>query len=409
MSDAELSTATSGASFSGLLERSRPAVICLFYSACVLMIAWTAKPFYNGDLIGYMGTAKSWELAGPEAIQKDTYAELKAHAPPNAYNDMMNASVPDSLQYKIAADPEIFRQILTAYQVRPLYPALIAVVDSLGSNMVDASVLVSKAAYVGIGILLLVWLSRLLPMVTAAIVGALIMALPMNIQLAQCSTPDALSFFFYLLAIYFAVEKKSFAIALLIEAVAITARQDNIIFFGMLSLWALLVSRERKTLLLPLMAAGVAIYFTLKWWTGYYSYQALFYMAFIDTMLHPLDFDQTVSLAVHVEVVVNRALVSLGLLPHHGTGLKKLDPFFPFVALNLMLLVYAREGLRRYRPYAILAFVNAGNLLVHYLLFPISSPRFVDGMYIVTLISLLALFGRAAPSRVEAGFRASVP
>jgi hypothetical protein len=67
------------------------AALCLF--AAVLTIdLWLAKPFYNWNLLGYVGVAIAYTENTPDAIHRQAFFAVKAHVPHASYHRLTTAN-----------------------------------------------------------------------------------------------------------------------------------------------------------------------------------------------------------------------------------------------------------------------------------------------------------------------------
>ena len=109
---------------------------------------WRVTPYYNWDIIGYVGVAYSFVEDKAELVHTKTYSEIKENVPSSQYSLLIGQGSGSKL-YKsaVARNPENFVQQLPFYSVKPLYPTLMLLLKWLGIDLVSASVLISQTSY----------------------------------------------------------------------------------------------------------------------------------------------------------------------------------------------------------------------------------------------------------------------
>src|ERR1041384_8150834 len=117
-------------------------VVYVLFVAAILVYA-TARPAHNVDLIHYVGVALADSGLEGDELHARTYSTLRSAVPPDDYQRLIETS---PYLHQMSADSESFRQNLPFFLVKPLYPALMAILARLGLDLVSASLAISVAA-----------------------------------------------------------------------------------------------------------------------------------------------------------------------------------------------------------------------------------------------------------------------
>src|SRR5690606_25574303 len=149
-----------------------------------------AEPYYNWDMLGYIGVAERLGGATAAEAHRRAYDLAYRHAPPAQYSWLVEGG---PYQQAVAADPVAFEQQLPFYRVKPAYPLLILGLDRLGVDPVRGSVWISRVAYLGIGVVAFIWQIGFLSPLGALATTWGVMSVQVALEAAQLSTPDALS------------------------------------------------------------------------------------------------------------------------------------------------------------------------------------------------------------------------
>jgi len=266
---------------------------CLALAALISVTYATAlaqRPLYNWDLVPYVAVALIDAGEPSDGVREKTYAIVKQSVPPEAFEFLSGGSEykkppynlgPD-YRYTVAHDSKIFADQLPFYTVKPVYPALIALLYKAGVNPVTASIAISAAAYAAICLLLYIWISRWLNATISLLITALISLNPFLTMLAPLSTPDSLSVFALLLGTFFLIETGFLMAGAIIFVLAILIRPENIIYAFIFLLY-LAAARKMALINVSLMlGAAVAVYLVDTRLTHNYGRTILFYFNFFD-------------------------------------------------------------------------------------------------------------------------------
>lgn len=350
------------------------------YALLIAINLYRAPPAWDWDLIGYVGVAHAVDSHDPVSVHAATYGEIRAHVPADRYARLVDPA--DPLRLAIAEDPEALHGMLPLYSVKPLYPALMVVLGRAGQSYVDAAMQIPRVAFVGIAVMLALWLRRLLPLLPALLVAGLLVSFSPLLKLAQYATPDSLSVLLMLGCFYLAIERRAPQVALCVGIVALLARPDNIAFFVPLALlvWWWHPPQRRSLALLGL--AGVGTYLAQSALSGNPGWAVTFYRSFL-TLSPYAGLDGT-------SVPLTLSTWAGTLIRQYTEMLFQRDWVLLFLPLAAALLVDRARRTGATDRYAGLLAVNIVNIGVHLLAFPRELDRFLIGAYLAILISMLA-------------------
>lgn len=324
---------------------------------------------YNWDIIPYNVLALIWDGQTIQEAHAAIYGALREAAPPTQMRLLAPPTYP--FRWEASTSPEMFAQQLPFYGVKPLYPAAIWLLYQTGMSPLLASAVVSGAFYVGCIVVAVLWLRLILPTSLALAVAAVIFTRATIVQVAFQPTPDSMSAFAVLLAFYLAV-RRSFPAALLIAAIAVLIRPDNVI-------WALLlcgyVALERRSIGIGagVLVAGLFVAVTHH----AYPWPTFFYHTFIDRVLDPETFVSPYTFKDYVAFYAEQIPEKLAI--SH------------FLKATLVLGTLC-VGLRIWRhgwrdAYALLTAIVMLHMSVHFAIMPAALTRHMMPFYVVILIA----------------------
>src|SRR5690606_37830950 len=193
-----------------------------------------AEPYYNWDMLGYIGVAERLGGATPAEAHRRAYDLAYRVAPPEQYAWLVEGG---AYQQAVAADPAAFEQQLPFYRVKPAYPLLMLGLDRLGLDPARGSVWISRIAYLGIGVVAFVWLASFLSPFAALATAWGIMSVQVALDAAQLSTPDALSTVVVLTALWLVFERQNFGRGVLLLLLSLAIRPDNLLWLLAVAAW----------------------------------------------------------------------------------------------------------------------------------------------------------------------------
>ncbi|HWC16918.1 MAG TPA: hypothetical protein VG498_07875 [Terriglobales bacterium] len=228
------------------------------FSALLFVLTLIAylTPYYDWDLVAYVGSAIALHEYDSRAIQHEAYSALERELSQEDYTDIASGS---DFRREVAQNPDSFRQQLRFYQIRPLYIWLLAALHAAGLGFVAATRVISAAAFLLIGAVLFFFMCRYVKDSHATIAVLLLLITPVLFTSARTGSPDAISALVVLTGTFAIVERDHllFGAALLLLSLAL--RTDNIIFALLLFASVALVKTSSKARVITACAAVLAV------------------------------------------------------------------------------------------------------------------------------------------------------
>jgi hypothetical protein len=249
------------------------ALLVVFYAAY-----YAQRPVYNWDMVPYIAVALIDSGQAVDTAYQAAYAAIETAVPAATVRQLKGTRN----EHLIAIDPSRFVALLPFFTVKPIYPALIAVLHAGGIGLVTASVVISAVSYGLICLLLYVWLAPWMPIGIGVAAMALLSLSPFLTPIAQLSSPDALSALVVLAAMFLIIERGVFSGGAALLVVAIAVRPENILLCGIGLLYLAASRHLGVTRLLLFAVAAFALYAAISAWAGNYGWKTLFYFAMVD-------------------------------------------------------------------------------------------------------------------------------
>ena len=240
-------------------------------------VYFASRPDYDWDTLAYSAIALRESGTPVTRIHDEAYKALGDVMPPDQFKAVIgHGNVDPEFRHTVASDSNSFLAQLPFYDVKPVYPALMAALHDAGLGLLNSGLAISAAAYFGIGILLYVWFCRWMSPFVAFGTMALFVLNPFLVLLARNIGPDILSLFTLLLGVYLAIERDRPVASALVFVASIAVRPENLIFAGVFLLYLGWIGRlSPSRILLSLAAAGV-LYIGLAKLSGNYGWKTLF-------------------------------------------------------------------------------------------------------------------------------------
>jgi hypothetical protein len=353
--------------------------------ACLLVLNLVGtRPYCNWDALAYTATVYAWEGNLPDEVHALAYAEFERVCPSDA------AGSRTAYEEAVAASPTALAEQLPFYTIKPIYPALIWVLNAAGLDPMQAGRIVSVMGYVGVGALVMLWLRSFLRPLGAATLAWLLMSLTFAVDLARLSTPDGLSTAVVLAALYavFLARRPLLGLALLVGSVAI--RPDNLFWLAVVAGYLLLRDPPRRAQAVAAGALGLALYVGLSGWSGAYGWTTQFHHTFVERLIFPATFEP-----------------SLGLLDYAWIYLRETHPANQPLFLGLLVLVGGCAAALRLRagatgdPWTEILFVTAAYMAVRWLFWPEDDRLFAAAYFIIVLTAVRTAFDRGGERTVS--------
>ena len=369
-------------------QRVHVGVACMFVLGVVYLQLQRHEPFYNWDIIPYIGIAQVWSGKDLNEAHAATFALVEQEVSPSRYADLVGRN---DYRQGVFDNPDYFHKQFPFYSVKPAYPILLLLLDKLGVDMVSASVGISRACYVLTGLLLLAWTWRYMPPLPAAMIAAALLSTSIVLQLALFSTPDALSVLVMLLGIFLLAELRMEPAAWTLLVVAVLIRPDNVALISVFAAWALIFSDlGRKTVGVALLSS-VGIYLLVNFLSGNYGWAIHFFHSIYGGVLDPAARD------VHLTLQQYMGIYGALTRPHYA-------PFtWLFLALNLLLLIRCVQKCGIGNIWTGLLASNLVYVVLHWIAHPIEKDRTLVLAFLLVFCSIFAGHNTpaAAGRRVE--------
>lgn len=178
-------------------------------------------------MLAYMALAVSVDHHDPGFAHDTVYRIAKQQLPTAVYGQLADGGL--DFRKRMLEDPVEFQSKMPFYVVKPLYTRMVYYLYKAGVPLIPATVLPSVIFYFMIAVLLVFWMIRWLHFFLALGVSCLIMLSAPMWELVRTSSPDCLSAFLLLCALFFMIERKSSLVAFLFLLLSVFARLDNII------------------------------------------------------------------------------------------------------------------------------------------------------------------------------------
>lgn len=320
------------------------------------------RPNYVWDNLAYVAIALEHAGIPRDQLHAVTFGLFHDYAPQGAYDAMTGNLTEGALaastgttalgdlafREEMANSSDKFLAQLPFFEVKPVYPALMTILYEFGINPITAGMIISVAAFFGIGMVLFFWFAEWMPAFAALCVMALLVINPWLILQARNVGPDILSVFLLLLGAYLAFGYRDRdtgegmagrpLLAAVMFLVAVAVRPENILY----AVVFLLYLGVRRSLTIRgtafLLCGTFVIYFAITLLTGSYGWSTLFHYTFINRT-------QALGSGPHAMRLLDYINFYLGRLDRIVLGQGEL-PVFALVALGGILLKFGFQPLR---------------------------------------------------------------
>ncbi|WP_425642649.1 hypothetical protein ACPUEK_05965 [Marinomonas gallaica] len=375
-----------------LEKRGRVSASLLCYGTIItLYVVYLSQyPFYNWDIIPYVGSVLSIDINDKNTLQTTTYQILSNNIPASFFDQLVTGSYHEA----VYQSSDVFIEQLNFYLIKPFYIGLIYLISFLGLPITGAIAWISLIATLFSGCLVLYWLTRHTNSHLSFILTFLIGFQSRLFDLGRIATPDALSVSVMLLALFLLFERKKLKTACSLITFAVLIRSNNVIFatlfLSYITVFSFKMGRFSDTKFsVGLLILTVLLYFTTTYLQHGYSWWTLFYHSFVSKLNYPSQFDTPFSLDIYISVI-QKQLRAL-LMP----GISSPSTILIFIALlGLSGIITLKKGCNSLAMTPCLAvsamiIINYG---AHFVLFPgiIQWDRFFTSFYVFSTIMLVA-------------------
>ncbi|MEM6964367.1 MAG: hypothetical protein AAF573_06350 [Bacteroidota bacterium] len=201
--------------------------ILILGSLCLVAKIISSDPLYDFDMVCYMGVMLELDGKNAEELHREVYSELKSELSPDTYETLLDGG--RALRRKCYESSDFFFHHLSFYRVKPLYNYIgYWIHKKCNLSLISSLFCISVISYIGIGILFYHWIRASFSRISGIVVVMLVMGLAPIADLLRDFTPDALSNFLILLAVYFYFINRKLDMSIFLM-LATLARIDNFV------------------------------------------------------------------------------------------------------------------------------------------------------------------------------------
>ena len=275
------------------------ALVALLLALTVYSIHLFRHPPYNWDTLPYMAVALIDTGESVADAHHDAYAAARTTIPSAQYDVLVGATTAatdesqspcgsngnlcaQKYMQDTAANARIFAESLPFYTVKPVYPALIAVLHAVGGNLVYATVILALIGYVFSCVVMFFWIGSWLPQQVALPLAILLAFIPQLTGIANMGAPDSLSVFVILLAVFLIMERERTIAGLSMLIVAIAVRPEDILYAMTFTTYCYLFKRQSRLVIVALGLGAILLFLVVTRTAHDYGWTTLFYFTFVD-------------------------------------------------------------------------------------------------------------------------------
>ena len=356
-------------------------ILILYYMFFTLLLAVVVffKPALNWDMLGYVASAKHYEIADQVELHDFVFESLKNNVSEGIYFTLIDGG--SEFKIDMSTKPELFMQQLPFYEIRPVYNLSVLLVSKSGVNIFMATYLVSLfSTIVGLYILLFTFKDRIHYFLLFTIPVFLLFFGGLNV--AKHSTPDALVFMSVsVFMLLFSKEKIQSLLAIIPFFVLI---RTDMIIFDLLTFAAIYFLYENYRFKMALsMMLTIVLYLAVNHLFNNYGWETIFSFTFVERVSNPADADMTVSVLDYCHVFAIGVFESLDDRVFLG--------FASIVLCSLFVMKITIKSFSDKREIFVYSIIPLLYILVHFMLFPVTWDRFFVGFYMMFIVSTLLL------------------
>ncbi|HSI53254.1 MAG TPA: hypothetical protein VK981_04730 [Ramlibacter sp.] len=371
------------------------APLCTALLVLHVMVAWALalhswrNPIANWDMIPYAALVRA-EAGIPAAdLSRAAYSDVRDYVGPEKYPPLIDDPGADrSYRLAVHRDPAALVDNLKFYAVKPLYIFLSRLAFKVTHNSASAAALVSAIA-AALLVSMVPFFFRRRIVALAALWPVLLLGDPPLMLIARVATPDSLALLFVVACALACIRNVHWLVVLALAILAVLSRPDAAIL--LVPFLACMAWVRRADGSAPWLLACSAAAFALFFYLGKLAlpWPTLFWHTFYAREPFPSAISHVVTLQEYLAVIRRT-----------GHALVAPRPLLFFCA-GLGLALAGLWRTRRISDCVVLAAVAAGNMVVHFVIFPIDEyghERMFLGSYILILAAaLLTLEKRKIP------------
>jgi len=349
---------------------------CIF--AIMLAIVSVSKPSFNWDMLGYVASAKHFEIADAQTLHKFVYENLKKFVSKDVYSDLTNGGVREDW----AKNANDFYSLLPFYEIRPLYNLSVLLLSKIGVNIFAATYLVSIFSVI-LGIFMLLFALK------DKINWFLLYIFPFYlylfgiVEIARLSTPDAMAFLCVCIFIYL-FSKERIKLLLAVIPIFVAVRTDLIIFnFISIAIITFLYKNYRIRSFVSLLLT-IVLYELINKLAHNYGYFTIFSFTLIRMVNNPANINSAISISDYLHVLFRgfyEALIDVNF-----------KFFVSIILIGLFpLKVLLTKDFLENKEIMVYVAISIFYIFIHFILFPVMWCRFFVGFYTMGVVGILLL------------------
>ena len=347
-----------------------------------LVLIGVKNPALNWDMLGYVASAKHFEISSPVELHSFVFTNLKDYVDPDRYFSLTNGGN----QYRIdmATNPDLFYQQLPYYEIRPAYTLSVLLASKLGLNIFTSTFAVSIISAI-LGVFLLAYTIK------DKVYFGFLYAFPFFLMffgilsIAKTSTPDAMVFLSLSIFIYL-FSREKISLLLIIIPIYVLVRTDMIIFNSLILIVIFFLYKNYKIGTLLSFLITVALYLYVNHFFHNYGWSTIFSVTLIERVSNPADVSFTVSIADYLHVFIRGIISALNDRIFLG--------FISIMFTTLVLISFFAKSLSKNKEIWVYTAIPILYISIHVVLFPVTWDRFFIGFYTMAIIATLILLSK---------------
>jgi len=356
--------------------------IMFFILAAFALLLSVYKPYDNWDIIGYVASAKSFELGDAGQLNAFTYSQLKSRLSADHYEFIAEENS-NGFGHAIRTDTVAFKEQLPFYKIRPVYNGLIYLFYKTGFNIITSIYLISGLSVAAAIFFLYLIAIRFLPEKLVFTIPPLAVAVGI-LDLARYSTPDALMFFAVIATAYLYLTKKLNILFILLPLI-IGIRTDFILF-SVLMVIAMYYANKCDALKCVLsICVSILIYFSIGIFYSNPGWSTIFYFTLVNIIPRPISTPHELTPVMYVTALFKGVISML------------INKAFNIYALAAAIWLYKMRDIKHAsqlfkEQFNVLAIISFVFIVLHFILFPATYDRYFISAYMLGVLSLLRSF-----------------
>ncbi len=340
------------------------------------LAAGLSRPFYNWDLIGYVGASYARETAEATAAQARTYHDVQRAVPAETFRRLA-LDTSNDYRYAVAHDTTAFADQMAYYGIKPIYVALIELLAHVGASRVFASYAISAVcAAIAVGLLFVIARGRIAPpLLYAPPLLAVVFGVP---AIARSSTPDGLALLAIVGAAALFLQGRHTALCATMP-LTVGIRPDLLLFAVPLLVAVAVANPSRR---IPVAVSAAACLVVLVIIDLIVGWPGAMYVTHVEPMAHSLSQMPTLTAGGYLRTLLD----GLYYLPGDAAFVL----FLLLESYGIRMALRTRvEGAGRWSGWRALVAVSGTYVALHFLLYPVAADRFFAGAYLVSALGLL--------------------